>query len=257
MKTSSIARPPTQFRAIPEICRSCCPTSVVHRCAPFPWLCLPLFNDLQGSDWLTLLVKQYMYVYTYIYIIYLIYLSIYPSIYLYIHPSIYLSIYLSIYPSIYLYIHPSIYLSIHLSIYPSIYLYIHPSIYLSIYLSIYPSIYLYIHPSIYLSIHLSIYPSIYLSIHPSIYPSIYLSINLSIHLHAYILYIYNGECPEGKPRSTYLRIKKIFRHTLDIKKKYAKNSMRYIGYWKNFWQNGTDIYLLTKMFPSLQSWGTN
>ena len=91
-----------------------------------------------------------------VHLIYLIHLSIYPSVRLSIHLSDYAFIYLSIYPYIHI----------------SIHLFIDPFRYLSIY-------HLYINAFTDLYIYLSIYPSIHLSISPSIYPYLYLSISTS------------------------------------------------------------------------------
>ena len=71
----------------------------------------------------------------------------------------------------------SIYPSIHLSIHP-----LHPSIYPSLHLSIHPFI---IHPSIHPSIHPFIYPSSHSFIHPSIHSFIHPSFRLSIHSYIY------------------------------------------------------------------------
>jgi hypothetical protein len=98
-----------------------------------------------------------MYIYRYIDMIWIIYLSIYLSINLSIHQSINLSICLSIYLSINLSIHQSINISICLSIY--------------------------------LSINLSICQSINLSICLSIYLSSYLSIYFYVHIHRSIVYV--------------------------------------------------------------------
>ena len=76
------------------------------------------------------IMSTYIYQWTHVSMIFLIY--IYISIYLSLYICIYLSIYLAIYLSIYIYLSVSIYIYLYLSIPIYIYLYLAISIYLSI-----------------------------------------------------------------------------------------------------------------------------
>ena len=146
--------------------------------------------------------------FSYLILVYLIYLYSYPSIessdIIYstlrtllqshlglisshqISPSVCLCVCLFVRPSVrppvclsaYLPILLAVYLSSCLSVCLSFWLSVCLSIYLSVYLSIYLSIYLSVYLPVYLSICLSVYLSICLSVCLSIYPSICLSIYL-------------------------------------------------------------------------------